>query len=275
MAQKKTLAEHYRSAVSKGRKGKKTATLDEFCHTTSYNRKYAITLLRHTGKTQLRRMGNNMVKVKITAHNRRKRACHKLYDKPVEQAVLVIWDFFRHVCGKRLVPMIRANLKALAREFRIPADVQAKLAKVSRSTIERMLGRERKRHTAKGKSATRPGTLLKQQIPVRTFWHWDDKKAGFCEIDTVSHDGGFIRDEKILQSGRLSSENLGTSWRDEGPGWQEGRDRDPKQPLSLPPPLPDTCDAGPYPLPLSSPKGGPASRSRCQGEIRPDIHRSP
>jgi hypothetical protein len=205
MAQKKTLADITGPRYRKAGRTKKSAILDEFCQTAGYNRKYAITLLRHAGKTQLRHMGKKMVKVKITVRSRRKRVCQKIYDEPVEQAVLAIWDFFRHVCGKRLVPMIRTNLKApslteqyilnLAREFRIPADVQAKLAKVSRSTICRMLGRERKRHTAKGRSAAKPGTLLKQQILVHTFWHWNDKKPGFCEIDTVSHDGGFIQDE--------------------------------------------------------------------------------
>jgi hypothetical protein len=153
-----------------------------------------------------------MVKVKITARSRRKRAYQKMYGEPVEQAVLAIWDFFHGVCGKRLVPMIRANLKALACEFRIPPEVQAKLAKVSRSAICRMLGRERKRHTAKGRSATKPGTLLKQQILVRTFWHWDDKKPGFCEIDTVSRDGGFIQDEYAFTLSLTDAEDIRNSF---------------------------------------------------------------
>jgi transposase InsO family protein len=207
MAQKKTLADITGPRYRKAGKAKKSAILDEFCQTTGYNRTYAVTLLRRAGKTQLRRMGKKMVKVKITAHSRRKQTYQKMYDKPVEQAVLAVWDFFRRVCGKRLVPMIRANLKALAREFRIPADVQAKLAKASRSTICRMLGRER--HKAQGRSAAKPGTLLKQQILVRTFWHWDDKKAGFCEIDTVSHDGGFIQDEYAFT---LSLTDTATCW---------------------------------------------------------------
>jgi hypothetical protein len=96
--------------------------------------------------------------------------------------------FFHGVCGTRLVFLIRTNLNALAARFIIPAETQAKLAKVSRSLVERMLCRERKRRSAKGKGALKPGTLLKQQIPVRIFWQREDKKPGFCEIDTVSHD---------------------------------------------------------------------------------------
>jgi hypothetical protein len=61
-----------------------------------------------------------------------------------------------------------------------------------------MLGRERKRHKTRGTSSTKPGALLKHQIPVRTFWHWEDKKAGFCEIDTVSHDGDFAQGDYVF-----------------------------------------------------------------------------
>jgi hypothetical protein len=68
--------------------------------------------------------------------------------------------------------------------------VKEKLGKISRATVERLLTEERKKHKLKGKSTTKKGTLLKSQIPVRKFWAWDDKQPGFCEIDTVSHDGG-------------------------------------------------------------------------------------
>jgi hypothetical protein len=107
---------------------------------------------------------------------------------------LAVREFFRRVCGGRLVLLIRANLQALAVRFRTAAETRAKPAKTSRSIVERMPGRKRKRRKVKETGATKGGTLLKQQIPVRTFWRRDDKKAGFCEIGTVSHDGGFVFD---------------------------------------------------------------------------------
>jgi hypothetical protein len=64
------------------------------------------------------------------------------------------WAFFRFIRGERLTPLIKANLDALCR---------------------------RKRRL-KGRSTTKQGTPLKNQIPVRVFWAWDEKKAGFCEI---------------------------------------------------------------------------------------------
>jgi hypothetical protein len=209
MAQKKALADVTGPRYRKAGRAKKSAILDEFCQNTGYNRKYAITLFRHAGKTQLRRIGNQTLKVKISAPGRRKRVYRRLYDEPVEKAVVAIWEFFRQVCGKRLIPMIRANLGALAAEFTLSPETQAKLAKVSRSTVERMLSRERKRHKTKGTCATKPGALLKQRIPVRTFWHWDDKQPGFCEIDTVSHDGGFAQGEYAFT---LSLTDVATCW---------------------------------------------------------------
>ncbi|MDR1900203.1 MAG: transposase [Treponema sp.] len=195
MKERQALANVTGGRYRKAAKRKKGEILQEFCQSTGYHRKYAITLLRNAGKTQLRRIGKETVRVNITATTHRKRVYTRFYDDKVEQAVISIWDFFRRVCGTRLVPMIRANLPALADKFSIPQDVQAKLATVSRSTVERMLRRERKAHTPKGTCSTKPGTLLKHQIPVRTFWRWDDKQPGFCEIDTVSHDGGYAAGE--------------------------------------------------------------------------------
>jgi hypothetical protein len=93
--------------------------------------------------------------------------------------------------------MIRENLEALFADVKLnlPPGAKGKTATISRSTVERMLKTERNRHKAKGTCATKPGNLLKQQIPVRTFWHWDDKKPGFTEVDTVSHDGGYAEGE--------------------------------------------------------------------------------
>jgi hypothetical protein len=195
----------YRNAAKKIKGG----ILEDFCQNTGYHRKYAITLLRNAGKTQLRWIDKETVRVKITATTHRKRVYQRFYDEKVEQAVIAIWDFFRRICGKRLVPMIRANLSALTGTFRIPQDVRAKLAAVSRSTVERMLRRERKARKPKGTCSTKPGTLLKQQIPVRTFWRWDDKQPGFCEIDTVFHNGGYTAGEYAFT---LSLTDMALCW---------------------------------------------------------------
>ena len=66
----------------------------------------------------------------------------------------------------------------------------ALLVSMSAATIDRRLAPERKKYQLKGRARTKPGTLLKSQIPVRTWAQWDDAVPGFVEIDLVSHDGG-------------------------------------------------------------------------------------
>jgi hypothetical protein len=76
-------------------------------------------------------------------------------------------------------------------ELQIGEDVKAKLIRISPATIDRLLGKKRKSVKLKGRSHTRPGTLLRHTIPIRTCYDWDERKVvGFFEVDTVAHDGG-------------------------------------------------------------------------------------
>jgi hypothetical protein len=84
---------------------------------------------------------------------------------------------------------------------------------MSAATIDRRLAPERKKYLARGRSCTKPGTLLKSQIPVRTWADWDDAVPGFVEIDLVSHDGR-----------HAASEHAWTlTVTDIAPGWTENR----------------------------------------------------
>jgi hypothetical protein len=94
--------------------------------------------------------------------------------------------------GKRLAPML-TELVAVLRQFGelvIDDDTAALLVSMSAATIDRRLAGERAKRQLKGRRATKPGSLLRSQIPVRTWADWDDAKPGFVEIDLVSHDGG-------------------------------------------------------------------------------------
>ena len=66
----------------------------------------------------------------------------------------------------------------------------ALLVRISAATIDRRLAPERARMMSRGRSHTKPGTLLKSQIPIRTWAEWDDAVPGFVEIDLVGHEGG-------------------------------------------------------------------------------------
>ena len=94
--------------------------------------------------------------------------------------------------GKRLAPML-TELVAVLRHFGelvIDEDTAALLVSMSAATIDRRLAGERAKYQLKGRGTTKPGSLLKSQIPVRTWADWDDARPGFVEIDLVCHDGG-------------------------------------------------------------------------------------
>jgi len=193
MAERKKIRAELAKQYRKANKNEKTKILDEYLKLLGKgNRKYAIFTLNREGKKQLRFIGGKNVNMVITSNHRKKRIYKKYYDEKVAKALIQLWKFFRYVCGERLVPMLRANLDDISRKqrFGITAEVKKKLATISRATVERLLTDERKRHKLKCKSTTKKGALLKNQIPVRKFWAWDDKQPGFCEIDTISHDGG-------------------------------------------------------------------------------------
>ena len=82
-------------------------------------------------------------------------------------------------------------------ELKVKAEVRRKLLAMSPATIDRLLAGERKRHTLKSRARTKPGTLLRQHIPIRTFADWDDLRPGFVEVDLVGHDGGVGRGDFI------------------------------------------------------------------------------
>jgi hypothetical protein len=182
-------ARRYRGAKSRKEKSR---ILDDFIADTGYHRKCAISILNGEGEIKLLSINGKPVKARISHKTRGTRVCKSRYDEPVKQSVIMLWKFFRHICGERLAPLIKKNIEALSgrRRFGITKEIKEKLMKISRSTIERVIKPERKKERLKGGSMTKKGSLLKNQIPVRVFWDWDDKKPGFCEIDTVSHDGG-------------------------------------------------------------------------------------
>ena len=115
-----------------------------------------------------------------------------MYGPDVIAALTVCWTVLGMPAGKRLAPML-SELVAVLRHFGelvIDEDTAALLVSMSAATIDRRLAGERAKHQLKGRRATKPGSLLKSQIPVRTWADWDDARPGFVEIDLVSHDGG-------------------------------------------------------------------------------------
>jgi len=76
------------------------------------------------------------------------------------------------------------------RELDITDATETALLAMSPATMDRRLAGDRAKMALRGRSHTKPGSLLKSQIPIRTWAQWDDAVPGFVEIDLVGHEGG-------------------------------------------------------------------------------------
>jgi len=178
-------AQRYRQ----GSKKVKRQILDEFCETTGYSRGYARFVLRNHGR-QVWLHGKKVVVG--DARQRQQRLKSRYYDEQVVQALIKLWQLLNYLCGKRLVaimPELIAKLEQFG-ELRLTALTKEKLLCISAASVDRLLRPERRKQQLRRRSHTKPGTLLKHQIPIRTFAEWDEAQPGFAEIDLVAHDGG-------------------------------------------------------------------------------------
>jgi hypothetical protein len=158
----------------KASKTEKQMILDEFTVNTGYHRKYAIRVLKHGYK-----------------HNLHKpKGRRAIYRGAVVEVLEQIWEVYGRICSKRLQPYLPEGIKVLERcgELRLTPETKALLLHISRSSMDRCLAPARF-HQPHGLSTTKPGTLLKKNIPIRTFADWTEDKPGFLEIDCVAHCG--------------------------------------------------------------------------------------
>jgi len=192
---KKELSEEIYPRYLKAKKAEKKRILDEFIAATGYHRKYAIRILKH-GRPR---------------RSNKKHGLPKVYRGEVVVALEQIWEVCGRICSKRLHPFLPEMVKVLERcgELQLPAETKRLLLQMSSATIDRCLGPARFEHPSHGLSTTKPGSLLKKAIPVRTFTPWDEDKPGFLEIDLVAHCGGSVEGQYI---NTLTCVDLSTGW---------------------------------------------------------------
>ena len=206
------MAEEYKRSTKK-RKGEILDTLTEL---TGYNRSYAARVLRRRARTVV--LGRGVVDgVKVTlvederTKRRRKRKRRRTYGKDVVVALQKVWVICDGICSKRLAPYLAEIVPTLERlgELTLAEETRRKLLGISPATIDRMLAPARKRYQLRARSQTKPGTLLKHQIAIRTSGDWDELRPGFVEIDLVSHEGGNARGEYAYT---LDATDVCTAW---------------------------------------------------------------
>ena len=159
----------------KAPKREKSTILAEFVKNCGYNIKYAIRVLA----------ADHEYKAKCI-----NRKIHYTYTNEDINWLKKIWEIMDYSCGQRLAPQLSEIISKLVScgEINPPKQVQEKLKHMAASTIDSRLARAKREARLKINSTTRPGSLLKKQIPIRTT-SWNEQHIGYCELDTVAHCG--------------------------------------------------------------------------------------
>lgn len=179
----------------KSSKEEKKKILDEFCKNCGYNRKYAIRLLNDIPPDDRK-----------LPENRRKRGT--IYLKETIKILEKIWEASGYLWSERLKVALPLWISWAKRHFRIEERVEKQLLSISSRTIDRRLKDKKYRKKKRIYTCTKPGSLLKHQIPIKTD-NWDVKKAGFIEADLVSHCGNSTEGDYIST---LNCVDIKTTW---------------------------------------------------------------
>lgn len=163
----------------------KSKMLDEYCANTKLNRKYVISCL--SPRVSL---------LKKIAKIRKRRSC--AYTNNEVFYLKKIWEILDYPCGQRLKPMLGEMIVVLKRcqELVVPDEVAEKLNRIAASTIDEKLKKFKAAIRRRFNGTTKPGSLLKNQIPIRTS-SWEEKRPGYCEMDTVAHCGDSAEGEFV------------------------------------------------------------------------------
>jgi hypothetical protein len=124
------------------------------------------------------------------------------------------------ICSKRLKTIIPLWMPFYESSYciRIPEPIREKLLKISPATIDRLLSKERKKLGKLGLSTTKPGTLIKKQVPIKTN-QWDETRPGFVEADTVAHCGGSVAGAFVYT---VNMVDIATGWTEARAIWGKG-----------------------------------------------------
>jgi hypothetical protein len=159
----------------------KTRMLDELCADYQYERKYAIKLLSSSLSVVVEKVHPGPL---------------RRYDE-IEPVVKRIWLAAEQPCGKRLVPILRQWLPYYERRYEALSRGHRKLVgQISAATLDRLLAPARASQVGRGRCGTKPGSLLRSEIPIRTGT-WDLSQPGYLEADSVAHCGGSLAGDFI------------------------------------------------------------------------------
>jgi len=193
---RKELVKKAKGRYLKAGKAQKTVILDELLQNTGLLRNYLIQILS--------------AKIDLDFVNPINRKRKETYDANVIFYLKKIWAIFDYPCGQRLQPMLAEYIAILEKfkELIIPQHIKERLLRIASATIDRRLEKFKTLQHKKVFSTTKPGSLLKNQIPIKTS-SWDESRLGCGELDTVAHCGASAAGEFIFT---LTYTDIASQW---------------------------------------------------------------
>jgi hypothetical protein len=179
--------------------------LNEVCEQFGYSRKHAIKLLGAKagwgGDPQVRK------------------GRPSTYGPTVVKVLVGIWKVSEQPCGKRLVASLKLWLPHYEREHgKLSRAVRGKVLSVSAAQADRLLAAYKAAHPKRGRCTTKPGSLIKRHIPIRTD-NWDITRPGFIEADTVAHCGESLEGDLIWS---ITYTDIFSGWTANRAVWNRG-----------------------------------------------------
>lgn len=189
-------------------RNEKTAILNEFCSTCGYHRKHAIRLLRSFRRFTKRK-------------SKRKGRTPLYHNETIMKPLSRIWLAANLPCSKRMKAILPLWLPGYMERFgSLPAEVIKALHTISPATLDRLLKSAKVKYKGRGRSTTKPGTLLRKQIPIKTN-QWDESRPGFLEADTVAHCGTSLSG---MFAYTIDCVDIATGWNEQRAVWGKGEE---------------------------------------------------
>ena len=188
------------------KKKKKTVIISECCAVCGCHRKHAIRRLR----------GHK----RFTKPKAKKRGKPSVYNKEaIIRPLKQIWLAANLPCSKRLKAILPLWLPKYSEHYgQLAKDVTHALLTISPATIDRLLKPARIQYRGRGKSTTKPGTLLRKQIPINTN-QWETFRPGYLEADTVAHCGDSLLG---MFAYTVDFTDIATGWTEQRAVWGKG-----------------------------------------------------
>lgn len=192
---------------NKAGKEEKVKILDEFCAVCSYHRKYAIKILNQSPLPEI---------IKQIKRPGRKK---KYHTAGIINFLKTLWKKTNLICSDRLksaipiwLPIYKKTVSELSKRD------EELLREISAATIDRILSKFRGKYTKRGLCTTRPGSIIRDLIPIRTN-QWNENRPGFIEVDLVAHCGTSVAGEYI---NTLDIVDIATGWTSQRAVWGKG-----------------------------------------------------